>query len=225
MKDLFCNKRVFIIPIDHPLGSDTPHLISIGKQNFINLVDNLNHDGYIFHSYDYFKTPLKTQKKFFLTIGELPDNYKADLNQLAKFPEVKNVTIFFDIQNSQDEKPFEFYKDYVVELKKRNYFVMAMGFPSQTAIIDNDIGNHIINLAARLGCDAIKTKLFDGIENVDLKGMYLVIGGGPYLPNQEFQNLITKVESLKIANASIGRNIFEAENYLERIKFISDHIN
>lgn len=224
MKDLLKNKRIFIIPLDHPI-LDTPRLNAIGKQNFVNLIDHLSHDAYIFHSLDYFKNPLKTKKNFFLTAGELPDNYKADPDELAKHPEVKNITIFFDVQNSQDEKPFEFYKDYVVQLKQRGYFVMAMGFPSEDAIIDDDIYTHIINIASRLGCDAIKTDLFDEIENADLNGMYLFIGGGPYLTDQEFQQFLIQVEALKTASASFGRNIFEAENYIDRINLVKSTLS
>lgn len=94
IKDLLNkNGRVFIIPLDHPVESDTPKLISLGKQNFVNLISNLNHDGYIFHSREYIKNPIKTNKDFFLTVGELPDNYLCNIDDLEKVP-TKNVTIF-----------------------------------------------------------------------------------------------------------------------------------
>lgn len=99
--------RIFIIPLDHPDENDTPKLASFGKQNFVNLVDNLDHDGYIFHSREYLKNPIKTSKDFFLTVGELPDNYLCNVSDLKKVP-TKNVTIFFEVENLSDTKPYEF---------------------------------------------------------------------------------------------------------------------
>ncbi len=227
IKELLEQKgRIFIIPIDHPMGFDTPKLQLKGKQNFINEVDNFNQDGYIFHSYDYTKNPFKTKKDFFLTVGELPDNYKLDIEKLKTFPEVKNVTIYFDVNGVKDEEPYKFYKDYVFELKKQGYFVMAMAFPSDE--LEEDINNyiHTIDIASRLGCDALKTHFFTGIEKLDLKGMYLFIGGGDLIVDEsEFDSFIGKVGDLKIASYSFGRNIFEADNYVERINKITGIIN
>lgn len=211
--------RIFIIPLDHPAESDTPRLISLGKQNFVDLVDNFNHDGYIFHSREYIKNPIKTNKDFFLTIGELPDNYLCDFDNLEKIP-TKNVTIFFETVNSSDIKPYEFYKDYVQELKKRDYFVMAMGYPIEK---NKNLKNysHVIDIAHKLGCDAIKTDFCDFLDELDLRGMKLFIAGGELVQKDEdFEAFVKKVENLKIASCSFGRNIFEAENYKERINTV-----
>lgn len=211
------DNRVFIIPLDHPVESDTPKLISIGKQNFVNLIDNLNHDGYIFHSREYVKNPIKTNKDFFLTVGELPDNYLCDISDLEKIP-TKNVTIFFEAEDLFDTKPYEFYKDYVKELKEKGYFVMAMAYP-----VNKNLENysHVINIAYQLGCDAIKTDFVPDLNKLDLKEMKLFIAGGQFIPKDEdFRTFVKNVENLKIASCSFGRNIFETENFKERIDIV-----
>jgi len=210
--------RIFIIPIDHPIKNDTPKLISLGKQNFINLVDNLNHDGYIFHSREYLINPIKTKKDFFLTVGELPDNYLCPLNELEKFPNIKNVTIFFETENEFDQKPYDFYKKYVRELKKRNYFVMAMAYPK----IKNDTNyQHVIDIINQLNCDAIKTDYYSQLTNLNLYKLRLFIAGGEYISNdKDFKTFVKNVEKLKIASCSFGRNIFETEDYQQRINFV-----
>ena len=209
--------RFFIVPMDHPLGEDTKELAGIGVQNFVNKIEGLAHDGYILHSREYFKKPIETKKDFFLTMGEAPDNYLADISQLKQFPQIKNLTIFFEVKNDQDEFGYEFYKDYVRELKRLNYYVMAMGFPAQE--VDNcDFYQHIADMAHKLGCDVLKTDLFKGIEKLELRGMKLCIGGGPYLDEEKFDQLIADVMDLKTASCSFGRNIFESLNYRERIE-------
>lgn len=225
IKDLLNkNGRVFIIPMDHPVESDTPKLILLGKQNFINLIDNLNHDGYIFHSREYLESPIKTNKDFFLTVGELPDNYLCNISDLKKVP-TKNVTIFFEVENSSDTKPYEFYKNYVQELKRKGYFVMAMGYPIESN--KNNLKNysHIIDIAHQLGCDAIKTNYTNFLDKLDLKGMKLFVAGGQIIPkNDGFETFVKNIENLKTTSYSFGRNIVEAENYKERINFISSLI-
>jgi len=220
IKDLLNkNGRVFIIPMDHPTENDTPRLASLGKQNFVNLIDNLNHDGYIFHSREYINNPIKTNKDFFLTVGELPDNYLCNISELEKVP-TKNVTIFFEIENLSDKKPYEFYKDYVQELKKKGYFVMAMGYPVE-GNKNLESYSHVINTAYKLGCDAIKTDFVDFFDKLDLKGMKLFIAGGELVRKDiDFETYVKKVDNLKIASYSFGRNIFEAENYKKRINLI-----
>lgn len=224
IKELLNKKnRIFIIPLDHPEVSDTPKLISMGKQNFVDLIDNLNHDGYIFHSYEYINNPIKTKKDFFLTVGELPDNYLCKISDLEKVP-TKNVTIFFEVENSSDTKPYEFYKKYVQELKKKGYFIMAMGYPIEG---NKNLENysHVINIAHQLGCDAIKTDYSLELNKMDLKGMKLFIAGGQCLrKNNDFENFVKNVENLKTASCSFGRNVFESENFQERINFVSSLI-
>lgn len=214
------NNRIFIIPLDHTVESDTPRLISLGKQNFVNLIDNLNHDGYIFHSREYLINPIKTNKDFFLTVGELPDNYLCNINDLEKVPS-KNVTIFFEVEDLFDTKPYEFYKDYVKELKEKGYFVMAMGYPIE-GNKNLKTYSHVINIAHQLGCDAIKTDFVNFFDKLDLKGMKLSIAGGQFIPKDEdFEIFVKNVKNLKIASCSFGRNIFESENYKKRINFVS----
>ena len=208
-------QRFFIVPMDHPLGEDTKQLAKIGVQNFVNKIDDLGHDGYIFHSREYFKKPMETKKDFFLTVGEAPDNYLADISQLERFPNIKNLTIFFEVKDKKDEFGYEFYKDYVKELKKRGFYVMAMGFP---AAENCDFYQHIADIAKRLGCDALKTDLFEGIEKLDLGEMRLCIGGGQFMEEEKFDQFVKEVAALKIASCSFGRNIFEVLNYRERIK-------
>lgn len=218
------NGRIFIIPMDHPVESDTPKLISLGKQNFVNLIDNLNHDGYIFHSREYINNPIKTNKDFFLTVGELPDNYLCNISDLEKFPNIKNVTIFFEIEDLSDTKPYEFYKDYVQELKRKDYFVMAMGYPIE-GNKNLETYSHVINITHQLGCDAIKTDFVNFFDKLDLKGMKLFIAGGQLIPKDEdFETFVKNVKNLKIASCSFGRNIFEAEDYQKRINFVSSLI-
>jgi len=214
--------RIFIIPLDHPEIKDTPHLISIGKQNFVDLVDNLNHDGYIFHSYEYFDQPIRTNKDFFLTVGELPDNYLCDISKLETYPSIKKVTIFFETENESDQKPKEFYKEYITELKKKNYFVMAMGYPK---IKDKQNYQHIVDIAHDLKCDAIKTDFSPYLSNLKLNGLKLFIAGGNFIPDDnDFQKFVEDIEKLKTASFSIGRNIFESKNYIDRIKLVSSII-
>lgn len=214
-------RRIFIIPIDHPLGEDSKQLAKIGKQSFVDLIDYLDHDGYIFHARDYVKKPFNTRKDFFLTVGEKPDKYLCDLKILEKYPHIKHLTIYFNVRDKFDNTPLTFYQDYVRELKKRKYFVMSMGFPEKRPVADISIYHHIADIAKRLDCDALKTDLFDGIDKLDLKGMKLFIGGGPFIiTERDFVKFINDVEKLKTASCSIGRNIFEAKNYQERIKSV-----
>lgn len=110
--------RIFIVPVDHPLGEDTRQLAKIGKQSFVNLIDHLNHDGYIFHARDYVKKPFRTSKDFFLTVGEKPDRYLCDLYLLEKYPHIRHLTVYFDVEDKFDNTPLEFYQDYVRKLKK-----------------------------------------------------------------------------------------------------------
>lgn len=210
--------RIFIIPIDHPIENDTPQLIYLGKQNFVNSVDNLKHDGYIFHSREYLVNPTKTNKDFFLTVGELPDNYLCPLNELEKFPNIKNVTIFFETEDESDQKPFNFYKKYVKELKQKGYFVMAMAYPK----IKNDSNyQHVIDTVNQLNCDAIKTDYYPKLIDLNLGKLKLFIAGGEYISNdKDFKMFVKNVEKLKIASCSFGRNIFESKNPKQRIKFI-----
>jgi len=216
------NKRIFIIPLDHPEVNDTPSLVSIGKQNFVNSVDSLNHDGYIFHSYEYLSKPIKTNKDFFLTIGELPDNYLCKISNLEKFSKIKNVTIFFETENEFDQKPYEFYKNYIKELKKRNYFIMVMAYPQ---IKNNQNYQHVLDITNQLGCNAIKTDYYPNLINLNLYQLKLFIAGGKYIPNNNnFQTFVKNVEKLKIANCSFGRNIFESKNYQKRINFVASLI-
>jgi len=215
-------KRIFIIPLDHPEIKDTPNLISIGKQNFVDLVDGLDHDGYIFHSYEYLDKPIRTNKDFFLTVGELPDNYLCDISKLEKYPGINKVTIFFETENESDQKPKEFYKEYVTELKKKNYFVMAMGYPK---IKNKKNYQHVIDIVHHLGCDAIKTDFSPYLESLQLNNLKLFIAGGSFIPNDDdFQKFVKNIEKLKTASLSLGRNIFESKNYINRIKLVSSTI-
>jgi DhnA family fructose-bisphosphate aldolase class Ia len=218
--------RIFIVPIDHPLGDDTKRLSSMGKKNFVNSIDNLGHDGYIFHSRDYLVDPIKTKKDFFLTVGELPDNYLCDPKLLEKFPNIKHLTIFFDVKSETDEKPYQFYKDYVKQLKDKGYFVMAMGFPAEGVTSSLVLGKYIVDITYRLGCDAVKTDYFPEIQKLDTKGLYLFIGGGEYVSSeQNFEKFVSNVEALKVASCSFGRNIFEAKNCKERINNVLSQLN
>lgn len=222
LKDIINNRRVFIIPLDHPDIKDTPELISIGKQNFVNSIDNLKHDGYIFHSYEYINKPIKTNKDFFLTVGELPDNYLCKISDLEKYPEIKNVTVFFETENEIDQKPYEFYKNYIQELKKKSYFVMAMAYPK----IKDDLNyQHVIDIVHQLNCDAVKTDYYPNLNRFNIYNLKLFIAGGKFIPNDhDFEIFAQNVNNLKIASCSFGRNIFESKNFKERINFVSSLI-
>lgn len=210
-------KRFFIVPMDHPLGEDTKQLAKIGVQGFVKKIDDLGHDGYIFHSREYLIKPIETNKDFFLTVGEAPDNYLADISELERFPKIKHLTVFYEVKDGKDEFGYEFYKDYVKELKKHGYYVMAMGFPAEE--VENcDFYQHIADMAQRLGCDVLKTDLFADIGKLDLGRMKLCIGGGKWMEEVKFDQFIKEVAVLKTASCSFGRNIFEALNYRERIK-------
>jgi hypothetical protein len=211
-------ERIFIVPIDHPEGEDTKKLSKMGIQNFVNKIDSCKHDGYIFHSRDYTKNSIKTKKNFFLTVGEQPENYKLPLNELEKLKGIKNLTIFFEVDKDNDEKPVEFYKEYVKKLKDKGYIVMGMGYPSK--LYNNPNYQLIADIAFRIGCDFFKTDFFIGIDKLNLQGMKIFIAGGKFMEQKQFENFVKEVEKLKIASASFGRNIFESDNFIERINFV-----
>lgn len=210
--------RIFIVPLDHPLGEDTKKLSEIGISNFVKKVDSLNHDGYIFQSRYYKKAKIKTNKDFFLTVGEQPEDYKFPIEELNKLKEVKNLTVFFEVDANEDKKAVEFYKSYIFELKKKGYIVMGMGYPSKN--YKNPNYQKIADTALEIGCDFFKTDFFEGIDELNLHGMKLFIAGGPWMVEQEFEEFVKKVENLKSASASFGRNIFESDNPEERINFV-----
>ena len=215
-------KRIFIVPLDHPEGTDTKNYLKLGIQNFVNNIDNLKFDGYIFHSRYYIKNPIKTKKDFFLTVGEQPDNYKLDINILKKFPEVKNLTIFFEVDKPDDKKAVLFYKDYVKKLKENNYIVMGMGYPSKNyANLDYQI---VADAAKEIRCNFFKTDLNQNINKINLHGMKLFIAGGNYIEDENFKKFVKKVRDLKIASASFGRNIFESEDPRQRINFVIENL-
>jgi len=210
--------RIFIVPLDHPLGEDTKKLLEIGVSNFVKKIDSLNHDGYIFHSKYYKKAKIKTNKKFFLTVGEQPEGYKFPIEELDTLRGVKNLTLFFEVDDDKDKKAVEFYKNYVLELKKKGYIVMGMGYPSKN--YKNPDYQKIADVALEIGCDFFKTDFFEGINKLNLHGMKLFIAGGPWMEEQEFEEFVKKVENLKSASASFGRNIFDSDNPEERINFV-----
>jgi DhnA family fructose-bisphosphate aldolase class Ia len=210
--------RVFVVPMDHPSGDDTKKLNEIGMQGFVNMVDSLGHDGYIFHSRDYVKSLVKTSKDFFLTVGEQPDDYKMSIDELGKLDGINNLTIFFEVDSEEDKAAVEFYREYVSELKDAGYVVMGMGYPSEKY---GDVDYQIVaDVAHEIGCDFFKTDFFNGVRNLDLHGMKLFIAGGEYLEDNDFEKFVDDVEKLKVASASFGRNIFEADNPKERINFV-----
>ena len=48
--------------------------------------------------------------------------------------------------------------------------------------------------------------------------MKLFIAGGELIPeNENFEIFVKSIDNLKIASCSFGRNIFESNNYQERI--------
>ena len=190
----------------------------IGIQKFVDSIDKLKHEGYIFHSRYYAKNPIKTSKDFFLTVGEMPDNFKFPIEELAKLKEVKNLTIFFEVDSENDKKPVEFYKSYVTELKKKGYIVMAMGYPSQK--YDHPSYQIVANIAKDIGCDYFKTDYFEEIQNLNLMGMKQFIAGGKFIEEGKFKEFARNVERLKTASASFGRNIFESNNPEKRINMI-----
>ncbi len=220
----------FIIPMDHPLGDDTQRLSRIGIQQFVDQIDHLEHDGYIFHARQFFSQPVDTSKEFFLTVGEKSDEYVCDISVLKNQFQTKLVTIFFELHSVDDSSVFDFYKEYVRQLKQNNFFVMAMGFPAEEVVFDGglneagvsevDFYQAIVDTVVRLGCDAFKTDLFDGIKQLNLEGMPLFIGGGPYLNDFDFNKFINQVVTIPDVNCSFGRNIFEADNYEQRIKSV-----
>lgn len=212
------NGRVFIVPLDHPEGNDTKKLSKIGVQNFVNRIDSINFNGYIFHSRDYLNNPIKTKKDFFLTVGEQPENYKLDIEKLKKFKRIKNLTIFFEVNDINDKEAVKFYKEYVKKLKSNGYLVMGMGYPSNK--YKNPNYQVIADIAYEIGCDFFKTDLHENIANLKLNGMKLFIAGGSYLDDKNFEKFINKIENLKIASASIGRNIFESDYPEDRIKMV-----
>jgi DhnA family fructose-bisphosphate aldolase class Ia len=214
------NKRVFIVPLDHPAGDDTLNLSKTGVQNFVNKIDNLDHDGYIFHSRYYPDKPVVTGKDFFLTVGETPDKYLCEINRFEKIKQVKNLTIFYEVKNETDDSAYNYYRSYVRDLKKLGYFVMAMGFPPDAAV-KCDYYQQIADIAKRLGCDAFKTDYHPGIDKLNIGVMKLFVGGGPYIKDEsEFEKFAGKVAALKTASFSFGRNIFESDNPQNRIKLI-----
>ncbi|MEK6859796.1 MAG: hypothetical protein AABX54_03200 [Nanoarchaeota archaeon] len=210
--------RIFIVPLDHPDGKDTEKLSKIGIQNFVNNIDSMNFDGYIFHSRYYIKNPIKTKKDFFLTVGEQPDNYKADIDILQNFKEIKNVTIFFEVDGVNDKKAVSFYKEYVKKLKEKGYVVMGMGYPSEK--YKNPDYQIVANAAHEIGCDYFKTDLIDNMNKINLRGMKLFIAGGPYLNDDNFKKFVEKVKKIGNASVSFGRNIFESKNYQSRINLV-----
>lgn len=210
--------RVFIVPLDHPKGEDTLKLNEKGIQNFVNKIDSLNHDGYIFHSYYYMKTPIKTKKDFFLTVGEQLEDYKLDIKELEKLKEVKYLTIFFEVEGNSDKKAVEFYKEYVTKLKEKNYIIMGMGYPSEKW---NDPDYQIVaNIAKKIGCDYFKTDFNKNLTELNLHEMKLFIAGGEFLELPKFKQFVKGVDNLKIASASFGRNIFESKSPKQRINFV-----
>ncbi len=81
--------------------------------------------------------------------------------------------------------------------------------------------SHVINIAYQLGCDAIKTDFVPDLNKLDLKGMKLFIAGGQFISkDKDFKTFVKNVENLKITNCSFGRNIFETENFKERIDIV-----
>ncbi|MFA5173664.1 MAG: hypothetical protein WC438_00620 [Candidatus Pacearchaeota archaeon] len=210
--------RIFIVPLDHPEGEDTKKLSKIGIQNFVNKINSLGHDGYIFHSRYYIKNPIKTNKDFFLTVGEQLEDYKLNIKKIEQMKEVRNLTIFFEVDGKEDKKPIEFYKEYIKKLKERGYIIMGMGYPSKK--FKNPNYQIVANIAKEIGCDFFKTDYSDDLGRLNLYGMKLFIAGGPYLEEEQFKDFSKKVEKLKIASASFGRNIFEANKPEERINFV-----
>jgi len=222
IKELVKKGRVFIIPLDHPPGEDSEQLEKIGVQNFVDSINLMNHDGYIFHANYYVRKPIKTSKDFFLTVGEQPENFKLPLEEIKKLKKVKNLTIFFEVDNPQDRNAVNFYKDYVSQLKNEGYVVMGMGYPS--AKFENPDYQIISNIAKEIGCDYFKTDLYEGIEHLDLKGMNLFIAGGEFLADNDFKEFVGRVVNLDIASLSFGRNIFESDKPLERINFVLNQL-
>lgn len=210
--------RIFIVPLDHPEGKDTLKLIKKGVQNFVDEVDSLNHDGYIFHSSYYIKTPIKTNKDFFLTVGEQLEDYKLDIEKLEKLKKVKYLTIFFEVDSSLDKNAVKFYKEYVTKLKEKNYIVMGMGYPSEKW--EDPDYQIVADIAKEIGCNYFKTDFSKNLVSLNLHGMKLFIAGGEFLESPKFEQFVTDVENLKIASASFGRNIFESDSPKERINLI-----
>lgn len=215
--------RIFIVPLDHPKGKDTKKLSEKGTQEFVDEIDELDHDGYIFSSYEYTKKPIKTKKDFFLNVGEPNDDYKLDINELKKFKEVKYLSIFFEVINNDDRKMIDFYKDYVSELRENGYIVKGMGYPEETW--ENPNYQKIVDTAHEIGCDYIKMDIFEGIETLNLHGMRLFIAGAEYKNDADFEEYVKAVASLNTASASLGRNIFESNNPSKRIDLVLQYFN
>jgi hypothetical protein len=210
--------RFFIIPMDHPLGPDTPKLESLGVQQLINRLESFDFDGYIFHARQHFMSPYMTSKDYFVTVGEGSENYKADIEEVVLKVPTKKVTIFYEIRNPEDEYPIEFFKNYIIQLKEAGFLVMAISFPGEDAV--GDVYPHIVEVAKELDVDILKTDYCDEIKKLDLGKLKLCIGGGPLIPKDDFEQLVMNVASLNKASYSFGRNIFEAENYKDRVELI-----
>ena len=211
-------KRMFIIPLDHPL-SDTLALRKITVEGFLDLVDDLEQDGYIFNYERFTKNPYNGKKSFFVTVGEYLDGLKYKVSEIKKHNQINAVTIFLEVKDSNDFLAYDFYKDYVKELKENSYFVMAMAFPENE---NNCNYQHIIDIVKKLGCDAIKTDYFEGMGSADFGNLKLFVAGGPVQNDTDFEKSVLDISKLGSASYSFGRNIFEIPNYRQRIKLISD---
>ena len=211
------NERIFLIPLDHPSGEDTKGLSKKGIQTFVDEIEYLKHNGYIFHAQTYCKHPIITKKNFFVTIGEQPENYKLNLNKV-KLLKTKYLTVFFEVKNKTDKAPIIFYKKYIKTLKQAGFIIMGMGYPEKHwKTPDYQI---IANIAHQIGCDFFKTDLVDQLSTIDLHGMPLFIAGGNYLTTPAFKKFVNKTKTLKLANASFGRNIFESNDPTQRINYV-----
>lgn len=211
-------KRIFIIPLDHPL-SDAPSLRKTTIEGFLDLIDGLEHDGYIFNYERFTENPYKGKKSFFVTVGEYLDGVKYEVSEIKKHNQINAVSIFMQVKDENNYLAYDFFKDYVKELKENGYFVMAMAFPEDE---NNCNYQHIIDIVKKLGCDAIKTDWFEGIEDADFGSLKLFVAGGPVQNDNDFETSILDVSKLGKASYSFGRNIFEVPNYKHRIKLIAD---
>lgn len=220
---LMQGKRLLVLPLDHPVGEDTPVLARKGVVNMIKEVNNLSQDAYILHSRDFPQPPKGIDIPFFLTVGEQPDNYKFPLEKLYKYPNIKQVSIYFQVKDKKDVSAIEFYKDYVSRLKSKNIKVLGMGFPKN--VEKCDFFQHIADLAHEIGCDYFKTALSKQLPKLELYGMPLFIGGGPYMKDKEFLKFLKEAKKISHANLSIGRNVFEHKNPSERINLIRQTID
>jgi MoaA/NifB/PqqE/SkfB family radical SAM enzyme len=220
---LLRGKSLFVLPVDHPLGVDTPNLLKKGLKNFINEVSNLPQDAYIIHSRDFPEPPENLDRPYFLTVGEEPDNYLFPIDQIDKYVDLQQVAIYFQIKDKYDNRAIDFYKDYIHQLKLRNIKVLGMGFPVDYVLCN--YYQHIADVAHEIGCDYFKTSWSPYLNSLNFYGMTLFIGGGKYMDDQSFKTLLKECTKIKNSNVSIGRNVFEDENPSYRIFLIKEYFS